>query len=76
MTYIGTDRRLHGSDYPFTPHKVILILAESTADEIEIPWGGEREESGASWDCKTVTGEIRRAVKLRKSESYVDLPNL
>ncbi len=45
LRYVGTDRLLYGSDYPFTPDGSVTKLAEVMAAEMEKIWGQEERKA-------------------------------
>jgi predicted TIM-barrel fold metal-dependent hydrolase len=51
--YVGTDQLLYGSDYPFTPHKAVVMLAKTMDSGMEEHWPDE---------------EVRRDVYFRNAE--------
>jgi 6-methylsalicylate decarboxylase len=45
LQYVGTDRLLYGSDYPFTPQPAVGMLAVKMADEMERIWSKEKRSA-------------------------------
>ena len=61
LQYVGTERLLYGSDYPFTPERAVRVLAVKMAGEMERIWG--KEERSA-----ILTGNARKML----DQSYGD----
>lgn len=45
LRYVGTDRLLYGSDYPFTPQSAVDMLATRMTTEMERIWGKEERRA-------------------------------
>jgi predicted TIM-barrel fold metal-dependent hydrolase len=69
LRYVGTDRLLYGSDYPFTPADAAVELAEVMTAEMEEIWDEEDTRAVLFGNARRLLGsDKRRRLGINKSK--------